>query len=88
MNLYDFGKINIMSNGDVYANINNPRLGNIYENNIYDIVQYEINTGKSWFRVRNQVPCTDCIYQWLCPSPSDYEIVLERPNLCNVINND
>ncbi|MDL2265267.1 TIGR04150 pseudo-rSAM protein [Parabacteroides sp. OttesenSCG-928-G07] len=84
MNIYDFGKINVMSNGDVYANLNYPVLGNIYTENIYEIVQREVDTGKSWFRIRNQAPCTDCVYQWLCPPPSDYEIAIGRPNLCHV----
>lgn len=84
MNVYDFGKINIMPNGDVYANLNHPILGNIYINSIYDIVQKEIDEGKSWFRIRNQVPCNSCIYQWLCPSPSNYEIAIGCSNLCHI----
>lgn len=84
MNIYDFGKINIMPNGDAYANLNYPSLGNIYKDDIYEIVQNEIDEGESWFRVRNQAPCNDCVYQWICPSPSNYEIVLRRPNLCHV----
>lgn len=84
MNLYDFGKIIVLSNGDAYANLNYPSLGNIYTNNIHEILQKEVEEGKSWFRIRNQAPCTDCAYQWICPSPSNYEIALGRPNLCHV----
>jgi len=84
MNIYDFGKINIMPNGDAYANLNHPVLGNIYTDNIYEIIQKEIDEGQSWFRIRNEAPCTDCVYQWLCPPPSNYEIAIGRPNLCHV----
>jgi pseudo-rSAM protein len=84
MNLYDFGKINIMPNGDAYANLNHPALGNIYTDNIYEIVHREVETGKSWFRIRNLAPCNVCVYQWLCPPPSNYEIAIGRPNLCHV----
>ena len=84
MNIYDFGKINIMPNGDAYANLNHPALGNIYTENIYEIVQKEVDEGVSWFRIRNEAPCNDCVYQWLCPSPSNYEIQIGRPNLCHV----
>lgn len=84
MNMYDFGKINIMPNGDAYANINHPLLGNIYTNNIHEILHKEVEEGKSWLRVRNQAPCTDCVYQWICPPPSNYEITVGRPNLCHV----
>ena len=84
MNIYDFGKINIMPNGDAYANLNLSSLGNIFKDSLYDIVQKEVEEGGSWFRIRNQMPCNDCVYQWLCPPPSNYEIVIGRPNLCHV----
>jgi hypothetical protein len=57
-------------------------LGNIYTDNIYEIVSKEIEEGKSWFRIRSHAPCNDCVYQWLCPPPSNYEIAIGRPNLC------
>ena len=88
INIYDFGKINIMPNGDVYANLNHPMLGNIYKDSLYEIVHKEVEEGKSWFNVRNQSPCNDCVYQWLCPSPSNYEIAIGRPNLCHVKYNN
>lgn len=84
INLYDFGKINIMPNGDVFANLNYPVLGNIYTDDIYKIVHKEVEEGKSWFRIRNQEPCCNCVYQWLCPPPSNYEISIGRPNLCHI----
>jgi pseudo-rSAM protein len=84
MNIYDFGKLNILPNGDAYANLNHPMLGNIYRDSIYEIVYKEMNKGISWFRIRNQAPCTDCIYQWFCPPPSNYEVAIGRPNLCHV----
>ena len=84
MNIYDFGKINIMSNGDAYANVNHEALGNIYTHSIHEIVSKEVEKGQSWFRIRDQAPCNTCIYQWLCPPPSDYEIAIGRPNLCHV----
>ena len=84
INIYDFGKINIIPNGDVYANLNHPALGNICTDNIYEIIHKEKEEGISWFRIRNQAPCNDCVYQWLCPPPSNYEIAIGRPNLCHV----
>ena len=84
INKHDFGKLHIMPSGEVYANILHPVLGNIYTDGIYKIVEKEMEAGKSWFRIRNQAPCNDCIYQWICPSPSNYEITIGRPNLCQV----
>lgn len=83
INIYNFGKISIMSNGDIFANINDPVLGNIATSNIYEVIQKEIDEGHSWFRIRNQSPCDNCVYQWICPSPSDYEYQIGCMNLCH-----
>ena len=84
MNIFDFGKIAIMSNGDIYANVNYPILGNIHTHSIYEIISKELEEGRSWLRIRNQAPCNTCLYQWFCPTPSNYEIAIGRPNLCHV----
>lgn len=83
LNTFDFGKITILSNGDVYANVHYPAIGNIAIHTIHEIIYKEMNEGISWLRIRDQYPCNNCIYQWLCPSPSNYEILLDRPNLCH-----
>jgi pseudo-rSAM protein len=67
----------------VYADVNQTPLGTI-DDTVYSIVYKEFTDGKSWFKVRNLTPCKDCIFQWLCPSPSNYEIAIGRPNLCHV----
>lgn len=84
INIFDYGKINIFSNGDAYANIHHSKLGNVFEQSIYEIVQREVDKGTSWFCVRDKFPCNKCLYQWLCPSPSNYELEIGITNLCNV----
>ena len=84
LNTIDFGKLLILSNGDVYANPHFPKLGNIKTDSIRKMIYMELDQGKSWLRIRDQKPCSDCIYQWLCPPPSNYEIVIGKPNLCHV----
>jgi hypothetical protein len=39
---------------------------------------FRLQTGES-----SSEPCASCRYQWICPSPSDYERVLGIPNLCH-----
>lgn len=85
INIGDFGKLTIMPDGKVFANVNMPSLGTI-DDSPYSIVYKEFIAGESWFRLRAQIPCENCVYQWLCPSPSNYEIVIDRPNLCHVKN--
>lgn len=84
LNVNDFGKLNIMENGDIYANPHLRKLGNIKTDNVRLLVHREMVEGQSWLRIRDQKPCCDCVYQWLCPSPSDYELILGKPNLCYV----
>lgn len=81
LNTKDFGKLIFALNGKVYANIHHQPLGTLYDD-IKWLVYKEMNEGKSWHRIRNMKPCSDCVYQWLCPSPSDYELEIGKPNLC------
>lgn len=83
LNIHDFGQLTVMTDGKVYANVNHEAIGHIGDTP-QAIVYREITEGCSWLRVRNQQPCSDCIYQWLCPSPSNYEIAIGKHNLCHV----
>lgn len=83
LNINNFGKLTIMSDGSVYSNINNTKIGNIKQS-LYELIEFELKNGDSWFNYRNRKPCNECIYQFLCPSPSNYEQVLNKQNLCNI----
>lgn len=86
INKDNFGKLFILSNGDIYANILHKKLGNIKTDSIYQIVKKEIEIGESWLRIRNQKTCCDCLYQYICPSPSDLDLMIGQLNLCTVNN--
>jgi len=83
LNTNDFGKLTIMPDGKVYANLNFSSLGTINDD-IQALVYKEMTEGNSWLRIRDMKPCCDCIYQWLCPSPSNRELAIGKPNLCHV----
>ena len=83
INVFDFGKLYIDQSGNVYANPLMKALGTI-DDNIKALIYKELENGKSWRRIRNSFPCNNCIYQWLCPSPSDLELLIGKNNLCNV----
>ena len=57
-------------------------VGNIHANNIHEILHKEVEEGKSWLRVRNQAPCTDCVYHGLVHLLP--KITVWRPDLCHV----
>ncbi len=83
LNTNDFGKLTIMPDSKVYANLHFPALGTI-EDDIRELIYKELTNGQSWLRIRDMKPCCDCVYQWLCPSPSNYELAIGKPNLCHI----
>lgn len=77
-----FGKLQVVSNGFVYGNIGfNDKLGDI-DTSINRILEKALDKNNAWRYVRNVKPCENCIYQWLCPSPANYELQLKKVNLC------
>jgi pseudo-rSAM protein len=85
LNYNNFGKILINNNGEVYTNFHFKSLGNIKINTIQEIVKNAFNENEFWFMSRKNVePCKNCIFNILCPSISNYELVLNCYNLCNI----
>jgi pseudo-rSAM protein len=78
------GKLIVFPNGDVYANINFPSIGNLLEQKLTQIVYNEIsNPSNAWFMTRDRVDtCKQCINRYLCPSLSNYEITTKVHNMC------
>jgi pseudo-rSAM protein len=86
MNTNFFGKLFIFPNGDVYANINSYAIGNIHKDTVLEIVNNEMKINTAWRKIRDTAPCLNCLYQFICPSPSNYELVIGKANLCSVKN--
>jgi len=79
-----FGHLIILPNGDVVSNINTPVLGNINNKTILDLITEELDKNYSWLKTRNEPPCNSCLFQYLCPPVSNYEMIFNKPNLCTV----
>jgi pseudo-rSAM protein len=85
LNTNNWGKITVMADGRVYANINKDSIGNIKEK-IEDILCRELLSGNSWRHTRyNTKICNQCRFKLICPSPSNYESVIGKSDLCHVI---
>ncbi len=88
INMDNFGKITIFSNGKVHANVMAHALGALGKNSIYDCVYRELKKGGSWFRIRKNVtPCKACNFELLCPPLSNYNRIIGRNDLCNINQN-
>lgn len=83
INTHFFGGLKIDVDGKIYSNYNSPALGTV-QNDLYDVITTEMDKNYAWRRVRNKRPCINCLNQWLCPSPSNYEIVIGTDNLCKI----
>jgi pseudo-rSAM protein len=85
INDVNFGKLTILSNGEVYSNLNQGSLGNISFSNFRQLIMMELKAGKSWRKTRMNVkPCSECVYMKLCPSISNYEYSIGSFNLCHI----
>ena len=81
MNNGFFGKISIKADGQIFENENSASIGNVNEN-LEDIVYKIMLTGNSWLKIRNNEMCNDCIYRFICPPPSNIELLTKRNNIC------
>jgi pseudo-rSAM protein len=80
-----FGHIYIDCTGNVKSNPNSKNLlGNISTHTFYQLISNELIHNHSWKKTRTKSPCNKCLYQFLCPPPSNYEYALRRNNLCSI----
>lgn len=84
LNVNNFGAFTILSNGSVKANINARVIGNIHQNTILELIYKELIDNTAWRVIRDNNTCENCVYQFLCPPPSNYEAVIGKPNLCHI----
>ena len=85
LNTNFFGRIHLFPNGDIKAHPFKEVIDNCQQELLVKIIEKELITNTAWRIVRDKEPCNNCIYQYLCPSPSEYEWVINKNNLCTVI---
>jgi len=79
-----YGSLYIFPDGTAKANPNAEKLGNLNANSIAELLRLEMERNTSWIKLRNNEPCNKCLYQYLCPPPSNYEIIIGKSNLCSL----
>ncbi|MFW9970384.1 MAG: TIGR04150 pseudo-rSAM protein [Candidatus Odinarchaeota archaeon] len=86
INSYSFGKLLMDQAGRIYSNLNSNVLAKIPHYNINEIIAKELLQKDGWFFTRNKIePCSNCVYQDLCPPISDHERFNDFYKLCHVI---
>ena len=84
MNANFFGSLYFYPDGTVRANPNSAVIGNIMDNEIIDIIFKEMIDNTAWRKVRDAAPCSRCVYQFICPPLSNYELAIGKCDLCTV----
>ncbi|NVO11648.1 MAG: hypothetical protein HXX16_16925 [Bacteroidales bacterium] len=84
LNSNDFGRIVIDSFGNYQTNVLGEPLGNLKNENLQKIVFNCLSsTNSTWFQTRNRIiPCSECIYNQICPPISSYERSMNKMDLC------
>lgn len=85
LNSNDFGKLTILPDGRIKANLTTDAVGNIYSNTLLEAIHKELTSNTAWRVTRSSAPCNDCLYQYLCPPPINYEKFIGKANLCKVL---
>lgn len=82
MNDSFFGKILIDVDGRIYLSPNRPAIGALSQG-IAEAMEKILAPDSLWFLTRDKVqPCGDCVYNRLCCPISDYELGMQKFNLC------
>jgi pseudo-rSAM protein len=84
VNINYFGKLKIYPDGTVKTACHCEALGNIRTHKLTGLIYTELIMNTAWRNVRSGVPCESCSYRYLCPPPSNYELVFNQNNLCKI----
>ncbi len=85
INLSFWGRLFIDSDGFVYATpMRNAILGRISDS-VLSIIYKEFIENTGWRLIRDTPCCADCIYQWLCPSPTALEYLIAPNRICKKV---
>lgn len=68
--------------GRIYLSPNRPAVGALFQG-IAEAMEMILAPDSLWFLTRDKVqPCGDCVYNRLCCPISDYELGMQKFNLC------
>ncbi|MDH6310611.1 pseudo-rSAM protein [Dysgonomonas sp. PFB1-18] len=84
LNSNNFGKLYLFPDGTVKSNMNTDAIGNLNSITLLEIIYNELDKNTAWRKIRDNEPCNNCVFQYLCPPPSNYEFVMNKNNLCNL----
>lgn len=83
LNTVNFGKIYLLPDRKVYSDTGILESVGSIDSSVYEIIDAELEKNHSWMRIRDAGKCKECLYRFLCPSPSRYERIMNMECICN-----
>lgn len=84
LNTNFFGEITILPDGNIHSCINCLPIGNIKRENLKQILFDEFSIHKFWFTTRLKAEsCKNCLYNFVCPPITNFELCLNKTDLCD-----
>ena len=85
MNTFFWGKLIVDSDGDLFVSFMDDKLDNVNQVDVRYLLSTLTNDESLWKRLRRDVEiCDQCLYNSLCPSISNYELAMNRYDLCKI----
>ena len=85
MNTFFWGKLIVDSDGDLFVSFMDDKLDNVNQVDVRYLLSSLTNDECLWKRLRRDVEiCDQCLYNSLCPSISNYELAMNRYDLCKI----
>lgn len=86
INLNNWGRLYIHPNGQIYSSSEGKISIGEVGLPIAKVISKELYNNYAWRKIRDNKICEDCVFQWLCPSPSVQERILGVETICNKHN--
>jgi len=82
-NTLNYGRLFIMSDQNIYSDLNDSPLGNPGRITLETAVVNELSQQGNWLKTRREVsPCNTCLFNSLCPPLSNFETFSGINNFC------
>ena len=66
---------------------NYNEIQHFFTHSLLELIAKELEQNTAWRKIRNGEPCNTCLFQYLCPPISNYELIFKRQNLCSLYSN-
>ena len=79
LNVNQFGTLCVFPDGTIHPAPDAPAIGTL-EDSVHQTIIRELEENHAWRQTRDlMTPCKNCLYRYLCPSPSVYERIFGVP---------